>query len=138
MDCSTMGSPRTTAFFSQRVILVEGPSERALYRYLTTRKKMAPPARDLSVIDCIGKYDIHRFVAILSAFGIDHSVLYDGDEGKSNDVAATKAIERAKTEFTKHAIRLDKDLEAKLGIPPVQGVTPQAAASPLSPGGTRS
>lgn len=111
-----MQATRTTAFFCQRVILVEGPSETAIYRYLTTRGLMEPPIRGLAVIDCMGKYNIHRFVAILGAFGIDHSVLYDGDNGGSHDTEITNAINDAKTEFTKRITRFAKDLEAELGI----------------------
>lgn len=114
-----MQSTRTTAFFSERVILVEGPSETAIYSYLTTRGLMEPAARGLAVIDCMGKYNIHRFVAILSAFGIDHSVLYDGDNGGSHDVEVTQAINDAKTTFTKRVTRFRNDLETELGIVPL-------------------
>lgn len=111
---------RTAAFFCQRVILVEGPSEAALYSYLTTRRIFAPPVKGLSVIDCMGKYNIHRFVALLSGFGIDHSVLYDGDNGGAHDVEVTAAIHQMKTSFTKRITRLDCDLETELGITPLQ------------------
>lgn len=105
-----MQATRTTAFFSQRVILVEGPSETAIYSYLTMRGLMEPPTRGLAVIDCMGKYNIHRFVAILGAFGIDHSVLYDGDNGGSYDAQVTAAINGAKTGFTKRITRFANDL----------------------------
>ena len=114
-----MQSTRTTAFFSQRVILVEGPSETAIYSYLTTRGLMDPPVRGLAVIDCMGKYNIHRFVAILSAFGIDHSVLYDGDNGGAHDTEVTQAINDAKSAFTKRITRFANDLETELGITPL-------------------
>ena len=110
---------RTTAFFSQRVILVEGPSETALFSYLITRGLLEMPIRGLSVIDCLGKWNIHRFVSILSAYGIDHSVLYDGDGGKSHDTEVTAAIARAKSSFTKRITRLSNDLESELGIDPL-------------------
>lgn len=114
-----MQATRTTAFFSQRVILVEGPSETALYSYLTTRGLMEPPIRGLTVIDCIGKYNIHRFVSILGAFGVDHSVLYDGDNGHSHDAEVTAAIAGAKSSFTKRVTRFPSDLESELGIAPL-------------------
>jgi len=114
-----MQATRTIAFFSERVILVEGPSETAVYTYLITRGLMEPPARGLAVIDCMGKYNIHRFVAILGAFGIDHSVLYDGDNGGAHDAEVTAAINSAKTSFTKRITRLTIDLETELGITPL-------------------
>lgn len=115
-----MQATRTTAFFSQRVILVEGPSETALYSYLTTRGHMVPPIRGLTVIDCMGKYNIHRFVAILGAFGIDHAVLYDGDGGQSHDSEVTAAVSSASSSFTHRITRFDNDLETELGITPLQ------------------
>ncbi|MBL8087444.1 MAG: AAA family ATPase [Chthonomonas sp.] len=114
-----MQASRSTAFFAQRVILVEGPSEVALYRYLITRALMDPPANGLAVIDCMGKYNIHRFVSILSAFGIDHSILYDGDSGNSHDTEVTAAINTAKTSYTKRITRIPQDLETQLGITPL-------------------
>ncbi|QOD09944.1 ATP-dependent nuclease [Rathayibacter toxicus] len=111
-----MEAARATAFFCQRVILVEGPSEVAIYRYLITRGHWEPPISGLAVIDCMGKRNIHRFVALLGAFGIDHSVLYDGDRGNSSDAEVTQSINGAKTGFTKKVIRLEHDLEAELGI----------------------
>lgn len=115
-----MQGTRATAFFSQRVILVEGPSETALYTYLITRGLMDTPARGLTVIDCMGKYNIHRFVAILSAFGIDHSVVYDGDGGGSHDNEVSAAIKAASSSFTKHITRFEQNLETELGIKPLQ------------------
>lgn len=114
-----MQATRTTAFFSRRVILVEGPSETALYAYLITRGHMDPPIRGLAVIDCMGKYNIHRFVAILSAFGIDHSVVYDGDGGGSHDIEVSAAISAACSSFTKRVTRFAQDLETELGISPL-------------------
>lgn len=114
-----MQATRTTAFFSERVILVEGASEVAVYSYLTTRGLLDPPARGLAVIDCLGKFNIHRFMAILGAFGIDHSVLYDGDNGGSHDAEVRTAIENATTDFTKRVTRFKCDLETELGITPL-------------------
>lgn len=110
---------RTVAFFSERVILVEGPSETALYSYLTSRGLLARPFPGLVVVDCLGKYNMHRFMALLSAFGVDHSVMYDGDLGKAKDQQVTAAIKHAKSTFTKEIIRLEQDIESLLGIQPL-------------------
>lgn len=77
---------------------------------------MEPPLRGLAVIDCMGKYNLHRFMAILGAFGIDHAVLYDGDGGQHHDSEVTAAIENARSSFTHRVTRFDDDLEAELGI----------------------
>jgi len=114
-----MQSTRAAAFFCNRVILVEGSSEGAIYSYLISRGLMEPPCRGLMIVDCIGKYNIHRFVSIFSAFGIDHSVLYDGDNGRIYDAEVTEAINGARTEYTKRITRFDLDLETELGISPI-------------------
>lgn len=108
---------RTAAFFSHRVILVEGTTEAALYSYLTTRGAMKDPTPGLTIVDCLGKFNIHRFMGLMNAFGIDHSVLYDGDDGKSHDAEVTKAISNACGPFTKLIKRLPHDIETELGIP---------------------
>ena len=108
---------RTAAFFCQRAILVEGASEVGLYNYMTTRGVMDVPSRGLTVVDCMGKYNIHRFMALMNAFGVDHSVLFDGDNGKSKDVEVTAAVTAATGSFTKRVRRLPADIETELGIP---------------------
>ena len=112
---------RAAAFFAKRVVLVEGPSEVGLYSYLTTRGLMTAAAPGVALIDCMGKYNIHRFMALLNAFGIDHAVLYDGDGGGggSLDTEVTKTITDATGTFTQKIKRFDHDLESELGIVPL-------------------
>jgi len=56
-------------------------------------------------------------MALFSAFGIDHSVMYDGDQGQSKDQQVTTVINQSKSSFTKKIIRLEQDIESLLGIP---------------------
>ncbi|RIJ60535.1 ATP-dependent nuclease [Clavibacter phaseoli] len=114
-----MQPQRAAAFFANHVVLVEGPSELALYYYLVDRGYMNAPAPGVMFLDCMGKYNIHRFIALLSKFGVDHSVLYDGDNGGSHDAEVTAAIDGVKSDFTKVIRRLDVDIEAELGVPSV-------------------
>lgn len=111
---------RAASFFANRVVLVEGPSEVGLYSYLISRSHMKAAAPGVVLIDCMGKYNIHRFMALLDAFGIDHAVLYDGDNGGSHDVAVTKTIADASGAFLKKIKRFDNDLESELGIVPLR------------------
>lgn len=117
-----MQPQRAAAFFARRVVLVEGPTELALYSYLVDRGHISPPAPGIMFLDCMGKYNLHRFVALLGAFGVDHAVLYDGDNGKANDAQVTKTITNAQNSFTRHVIRLPVDIETELGITPLQRV----------------
>ena len=110
---------RAAAFFSKLTILVEGASEVGLYSYLADRKLINNSDPKVTVIDCMGKFNIHRFILLLNAFGVDHSVMYDGDDGNSKDTEVTAAINKAKGTFTKQIKRFDKDLETELGITPL-------------------
>lgn len=110
---------RAAAFFARRVLLVEGPSETGLFTYLVTRGHMSTLGPGVMALDCMGKYNIHRFMSLLNAFGVDHAVLYDGDQGKSNDTEVTQAIAKATGLFTKNVKRLDADVEEELGITPL-------------------
>lgn len=114
-----MQPQRAAAFFAKRVVLVEGPTELALYSYLIDRGHMSIPAPGIMFLDCMGKYNLHRFVALLGKFGVDHAVLYDGDNGKSLDAEVTKTITDAQNPFTKHVVRLNADIETELGIAPL-------------------
>jgi hypothetical protein len=114
-----MQSQRAAAFFAKRVVLVEGPTELALYSYLVDRGLMKAPAPGVMFLDCMGKYNLHRFVALLGEFGVDHAVLYDGDNGNSHDAEVTKTITDAQNLFTRHVVRLTVDIENELGIQPL-------------------
>lgn len=115
-----MQPQRAAAFFARRVVLVEGPTELALYSYLVDRGLMSAPAPGVMFLDCMGKYNLHRFMTLLGAFGVDHSVLYDGDDGGSSDAEVTKTINDARSSFTKQVVRLAADIEGELGISPLK------------------
>ena len=73
---------RANLFFANHVLLVEGPTEVALVNRLVDDGKIRNVEGGFYVVDCIGKYNIHRFIKLLGAMGISHSVIYDDD--KSN------------------------------------------------------
>lgn len=80
---------------------------------------MSAPAPGVMFLDCMGKYNLHRFMSLLGRFGVDHSVLYDGDGGGASDIEVTKTVNGARNSFTRHVVRLAKDLEGELGISPL-------------------
>jgi predicted ATP-dependent endonuclease of OLD family len=109
---------RAGMFFAQNVLLVEGPSETALINCLLDDGKLTLP-KGVYVLDCFGKYNIHRFMNLLGALGVDHSVLHDGDEGKEEHKDLNKLIDNSKnSDFTKNIVLLEKDLETDLGVRP--------------------
>jgi putative ATP-dependent endonuclease of OLD family len=107
---------RAGMFFAENVLLVEGPSETALINKLLDDNKLALPWGTY-ILDCLGKYNIHRFMNLLSALGIDHAVLYDDDNNKDEHQELNQLISDSKhVEFTKSVVTLPKNVEATLGV----------------------
>lgn len=112
-----LDAKRCGAFFAEKVLLVEGPTETSLFSYLYDQGNI-PECRGVFILDTIGKFNIHRFMRLFGALGIQHFVLYDGDKGKH--AAVEKTIIDSKNEFTGAIDKFDEDLEAFLGIPKVK------------------
>lgn len=107
---------RASMFFAKRVLIVEGPTEVALIHKLIDDDKINPKVTGYVVVDSIGKFNIHRFMGLLSKLGIDHSVLRDKDN-KPLQIQVNKLIDDSKTAFTIGVDELDPDLEVYLGLP---------------------
>ena len=115
--CLWMNPDRASAFFSNNVLLVEGPTEQALLTRLISEGKITPPPSGLYVLDCMGKYNMHRFINILSHLGTSHAVLYDDDNGKSFHPDIHRLIEETRhPELTCHIEQITQDLETMLGL----------------------
>lgn len=105
---------RCGAFFSEKVLLVEGPTEIALLSFMRDHG-LLPSCRDVFFLDTIGKFNIHRFMRLFECFGIKHCVLYDGDNGRYGAVDAT--IQAAINPCTVGVDTFQSDLEGFLVIP---------------------
>ena len=105
---------RCGAFFAEKILLVEGPTETALLSYMRDQG-LLPSCRDVFIMDTIGKFNIHRFMRLLECFGIKHCVLYDGDNGRHAAVDAT--IQAAVNPYTVGIDTFQSDLEGFLAIP---------------------
>lgn len=109
---------RAGMLFARYVLLVEGPSETALINRLVDDRRMVLPVGTY-VLDCIGKYNIHRFMSLLGSFGICHSVLHDDDDDKDEHKELNQLIEDSRQpELTVTIRRVPKDIEDYLGVPP--------------------
>lgn len=106
---------RSAAFFAEKVLLVEGPTETALLSYMFDRG-LLPNCKGVFILDTIGKYNIHRFMRIFQQFGIRHYVLYDSDNGRHAAIDTT--IQAASNPFTRGIDTFPRDLEQYIGIPP--------------------
>lgn len=109
---------RSGLFFAKHVLLVEGPSERALISRLIGESKLVCAEGDVTVIDTIGKYNTHRFMALLNAFEIPYSVLVDDDKNEGEHAELNELIRSsASKDYTRSITFIPGELEDILGIP---------------------
>ncbi len=117
---------RANAFLSQKVILVEGSTEKALFSFLFNNPKGVfydeSGTAKITIIDTVGKYHFYKFASLLNKFGIKVWCIYDGDkdatpENKISHKLLNENIEKLKTDgVIKDTLRLDPDLENSIGI----------------------
>lgn len=109
---------RASLFFADRVLLVEGATERALFNYLLANDWHDLTPHRVCVIDALGKFNLHRYMALLSAYGIPHGVMLDDDNGKDLHGAVNDLVEACTTPATLAApVKFNDCLETFLGIP---------------------
>jgi len=109
---------RASLFFADRVLLVEGATERALFNYLLANEWHDLTPHRVCVVDALGKFNLHRYMALLAAYGIPHGVMLDDDDGKDLHGAVNDLIEACATPTTLAApVKFNGCLEAFLGIP---------------------
>ncbi|MCX8035731.1 MAG: AAA family ATPase [Candidatus Sumerlaeia bacterium] len=97
---------RSSLFFANAVLIVEGISEQVLINYLLKTGQLVANSKGVFVLETLGKYNIHRFMNLLGELRIDHAVLYDMDANKTGNEktkqeSINKLIEDSKNGFTK-------------------------------------
>jgi predicted ATP-dependent endonuclease of OLD family len=117
---------RANAFLSQKVILVEGSTEKAVFSFLFNNINGCfyndKRKTDVMVIDVTGKFHFYKFVRLLYQLGISVWVVYDGDNDKEernkiSHKALNKYIKRLKIKGEiVDCCRLDPDLEGSFGL----------------------
>jgi len=117
---------RANAFLSQKVILVEGPTEKALFAFLFNNSKGAfydeSRTAQITIVDTVGKYHFYKFANLLSKFGIKVWCIYDGDGDncRENGIShrlLNDSIEKLKTDgVIEDCLKFDNNLETSLGI----------------------
>ncbi|MDX2220337.1 MAG: AAA family ATPase [Burkholderiales bacterium] len=114
-----LSSDRSGIFFANHVLLVEGPTEVALINKLIDDGKIKGADCGLQVLDCLGKYNIHRFMNLLSHLGIAHSVIHDDDDNKDEHADLNNLIQSSRhAKLTLAICPIARDVEAFLNIPP--------------------
>ena len=105
---------RANAFFADHVLLVEGTSEEALINILVDEKKIRLP-KGCVVLESMGKFNMPRFMMLLSDLGVRHSVLLDRDESKEQK-NWNKYIETHRKKLTTSVEYLEPNLEKFLDV----------------------
>jgi len=108
---------RCCSFFSDKVLICEGMSEKALIDCLIKDKKLVLKSSKVYILNASGKYDIHRYMNLFESLGIKHSVLFDGDNNRDRHKKINKFIDRNRNSFTLRIHQFDEgELEDFLGI----------------------
>ena len=113
-----LNADRSSIFFANHVLLVEGPTEVAIFNRLLGDGRIRDSDCGLYVLDCMGKYNIHRFMNLLSNLGIPHSVIYDDDDNRDEHKDINGLIESSRNlQFTLATKPICGEFEKMLGIP---------------------
>ena len=113
-----LNTDRSSAFFAEHVLLVEGPTEVALISKLISDGRIRNAHPGLHVMDCIGKYNIHRFMNLCIHMGLPHSVIHDDDRNRDEHIEINQLIEDSKDPDLTLAIRpIPGELGEMLGLP---------------------
>jgi predicted ATP-dependent endonuclease of OLD family len=110
---------------SQKVILVEGPTEKAFFSFLFNNPQGVffdnSGTAKVTVIDTVGKYHFFKFAKLLRFFGIKTWCIYDTDNNAcSNGISHQKlndALCKLKTDGDiEDLFAFDPSLEVSLGV----------------------
>lgn len=112
-----LDTERASMFFAKHVIICEGATEKAFIDYLMNTKWPELKEKHIYCLDALGKYNIHRYIVLLSKFGLSHSVLMDFDE----DNKQHKYINEFVKSKTSKLYGFAKDFETFLGIKAPKG-----------------
>lgn len=114
LDCQ-----RSALFFADRVLLVEGTTEKVLFEYLIENNQAWQAFRkeEIAIVEVMGKFNFHRFMRLLEAYGIKHGVIFDKDSEKNNHKEINKFIKNKKNDHTLGVPEeIPGDIEKFLGL----------------------
>lgn len=122
-----MDPNRANAFLSKKVLLVEGPTEKAFFSFMFHNKEgeffKDEIINELAVVDVVGKYHFYKFAHLLSKLGISTWIMYDTDNNKEENGSIShkklnEYIEKMNADdIIVDSLNSDPDLENALGIP---------------------
>ena len=111
-----LDSEMSSLFFARKVIICEGASEKIFIGYLFDEEWHEFREKHVYLLNAQGKFNIHRYMTLLTFLGIKHSVLFDSDRHSGIHDIVNSFIENQKTDFTETIYAFENDLEGFLGI----------------------
>jgi len=108
-------------FFAKRVVLVEGDTEVAVFKEsaellgIFHDEKNRHLKRDVTFVNCRGKWTIVAFQEVLNHFKIDYVVIHDKDDSDEKTGANAKILELLQGDENRRKL-CDKYIEEELGI----------------------
>lgn len=111
---------RSELFFAEKVILVEGATEKAIIPALA--KELGVFKYSYTIIDCASKDNIPLYMKLLNKFNIPYIAIYDRDhqcnkteDAKNTADKSSSKIEEALDNSLGKTIILENDIEEELG-----------------------
>lgn len=95
-----LDTEKASMFFADKVLLVEGATERALLNYLFNTQWQEFKDYRVFIVDALGKFNYPRFMTLFEKFGIYHGVLLDDDNNKCLHRLVNKFIQSKTNKFT--------------------------------------
>lgn len=89
-----LGSERAAMFFADRVLLAEGATEKALFAWLLARDWHDLTRHRIAIVDAMGKYNLHRYIALLEGFGIPYGLILDDDQNKNHHGVVNEMLKK--------------------------------------------
>ncbi|MBW2309947.1 MAG: AAA family ATPase [Deltaproteobacteria bacterium] len=111
-----LDSERSSLFFANHVLICEGASEKKFIDLINYNNRPSFRAKQIYVLDAMGKFNIHRFMTLLGKLGITHSIIFDEDENRSYHQVINDFLNDNKNKYTVKAHSFKTDLETFLGI----------------------
>ncbi|SIQ30440.1 ATP-dependent endonuclease [Aquipseudomonas alcaligenes] len=87
-----LDSERASMFFAERILLVEGATEKALFTYLLARDWNHLARHRIAVVDVLGKFNFHRYMALLGGFSVPYGMMLDDDNDKNHHRAINEML----------------------------------------------
>jgi len=111
-----LDAERASLFFAKHIVICEGATEKVFIDYLLHEDWKDLKVLHIYLLDALGKYNIHRFMNLLGALGVKHSIFMDKDLDKDIHKEINSFIVNHQNRFTKGIHMFDEDLEVFFGI----------------------